>query len=162
MAKRLFYSLYATDGFIDLPTDPTGCLDRRSIYVFGFVGDLWKVQDKRTCKFTICDSNLDPTNIEERDKLRGTAVIPSPLIKMDVDDELFITLTNLGLLRADSPILDIHTVHIHGGHVATQLDGVPETSFGVLVTPEGKSSISVTYYFKPETRCKHTEIILIY
>ena len=69
---------------------------------------------------------------------------------MDVDDELFITLTNLGLLQAREPILDVHTIHIHGGHVATQLDGVPETSFGVPVTPVGEPSISVTYYFKPE------------
>lgn len=152
MAKRLFYSLYATDGFIDLPTDPTGCsTPRTKIYVFGFVGGLWKVQDKCTGKCTICDSNLDPANTTKRDELRGTAVIPSPLIKMDVDDELFITLTNLGLYQAKDPILDVHTIHIHGGHVATQLDGVPETSFGVPVTPEGKPSISVTYYFKPET-----------
>jgi hypothetical protein len=151
MAKRLFYSLYATDGFIDLPTDPTGCLPRRRIYVFGFVGGLWKFQDKFTGRCTICDPSLDPANITARDKLRGTAVIPSPLIKMDMDDELFITLTNLGLLRAKEPILDVHTIHIHGGHVATQLDGVPETSFGVPVTPIGEPSISVTYYFKPET-----------
>jgi len=151
MAKRLFYSLYATDGFINLPTDPTGCLLRRSIYVFGFVGGLWKIQDKCTGKFTIIDSELDPSNITARDALRGTAVIPSPLIKMDADDELFITLTNLGLLRAKEPILDVHTIHIHGGHVATQVDGVPETSFGVPVTPIGEPSISITYYFKPET-----------
>ncbi|WP_082435893.1 multicopper oxidase domain-containing protein [Desnuesiella massiliensis] len=151
MAKKLFYSLYATDGFIDLPTDPTGCLERRNIYVFGFVGGLWKFQDKCTGKYTICDSDLDPSNITKRDELRGTAVIPSPLIKMDVDDELFITFTNLGLLRAKEPILDVHSIHIHGGHVATQLDGVPETSFGVPVTPIGKPSISITYYFKPET-----------
>ncbi len=151
MAKRLFYSLYATDGFIDLPTDPTGCLPRRSVYVFGFVGGLWKVQDKNTGRCTITDPSLDPSNIEARDSLRGTAVIPSPLIKMDMDDELFITLTNLGLLRAAVPILDVHTIHIHGGHVATQLDGVPETSFGVPVTPIGAPSISVTYYFRPES-----------
>ncbi len=151
MAKRLFYSLYATDGFINLPTDPTGCLPRRSVYIFGFVGGLWKVQDKGTGKYKIIDESLDPSNIEARDALRGTAVIPSPLIKMDVDDELFITLTNLGLFRAAEPILDVHTVHIHGGHVATQIDGVPETSFGVPVTPFGTPSISITYYFKPET-----------
>lgn len=150
MAKRLFYSLYATDGFIDLPTDPTGCSPRRSIYVFGFVGGLWKIQDKCTGRCTIFDPSLDPSNIAARDALRGTAVIPSPLIKMDMGDELFITLTNLGLLKADVPILDVHTIHIHGGHVATQLDGVPELSFGVPVTPIGEPSISVTYYFKPE------------
>ncbi|HEY3314458.1 MAG TPA: multicopper oxidase domain-containing protein [Bacillota bacterium] len=48
------------------------------------------------------------------------------------------------------PIFDVHTVHVHGGHVLTQVDGVPETSWGVPVTLPGTPAISVTYLFKPD------------
>ncbi|HHV63279.1 MAG TPA: multicopper oxidase domain-containing protein [Firmicutes bacterium] len=154
MSKRLFYNLFATDGFINLPTGPTGTEPRRRIYVFGFVGGLFKVQ-------TICfgghegpamvvNPQFDTTVPANLDALRGTAVIPSPRIDMEVGDELYITLTNLGLYLTTPPILDLHSVHIHGGHVATQVDGVPETSWGVPVTPPGMPAITVTYYFKPE------------
>lgn len=38
MSQRLFYNLFATDGFIDLPIDPAGTKPRRRVYIFGFVG----------------------------------------------------------------------------------------------------------------------------
>lgn len=154
MPWRLFYNLFATDGFIYLPTDPTGTMPRKKLYVFGFVGGLFKMQPivcwRPVGEPTVVNPQFDTTRPENLDRLRGTAVIPSPRIDMEIGDELYITLTNLGLSLMTPPGLDIHTVHIHGGHVATQVDGVPETSWGVPVTPPGKPAISVTYYFKPE------------
>lgn len=44
MPKRLFYNLFATDGFIYLPTDPTGTAPRDRVYVFAFVGGLFADQ----------------------------------------------------------------------------------------------------------------------
>lgn len=48
-------------------------------------------------------------------------------------------------------LLDFHTVHLHGAHVATQLDGFPETSFGVpmWMNPEEGPPVA-TYFFQPE------------
>ena len=64
--------------------------------------------------------------------MKGTATVPSPLIWGEVGDRIYVTLINLGMSeRLD--LLDFHTVHMHGAHVATQLDGFPESSFGVPV-----------------------------
>lgn len=149
---RRFYNLFATDGKIKLPVDPTGTDPRAEIYVFGFVGGLVKTQH-------ICDGKIVSTStfnpqfedtLGNRENLRGTAVIPSPLITADVGDEIYIRLVNLGMLMSTPPVFDVHTIHIHGGHVATHLDGFPESSFGVPVTPIGASdSIHATYFFQP-------------
>ncbi|HWP96267.1 MAG TPA: multicopper oxidase domain-containing protein [Syntrophomonadaceae bacterium] len=150
---RRFYNLFATDGFIRLPVDPTGTDPRAEIYVFGFVGGLVRTQLVRKGK-VISTQNYNPQfedTLANRENLRGTAVIPSPLITADVGDEVYIRLVNLGMLMSTPPVLDVHTIHIHGAHVATQLDGFPETSFGVPVTPVGSTeSIHVTYFFQPE------------
>ncbi|MDI6895323.1 MAG: multicopper oxidase domain-containing protein [Bacillota bacterium] len=155
MPRRLFYNLFATDGFIHLPTDPTGTAPRDRVYVFAFAGGLFADQPitERGVPIgpvRILNPQLDINVPANLDTLRGAGVIPSPRIDMDIGDELYLTLVNLGLYQAVTPILDVHTIHIHGGHVATQVDGVPETSFGVPVTPPGHPGISITYYFKPE------------
>lgn len=155
MPRRLFYHLFATDGFIQLPTDATGTAPRDRVYVFGFVGGMYADQpiDESgvpTGPVRVLNPQLDITVPANLDALRGTAVIPSPRIDMEVGDELYITLVNLGMYQGATPIMDVHTIHIHGGHVATQVDGVPETSWGVPVTPPGLPAISVTYYYKPE------------
>lgn len=151
--NRWYYNLFATDGFVNLPTDPTGTASRANVYVFGFVGGLIKkdvVRDGAVISSQSFNPQFEDTLVN-REALRGTAVIPSPLIKAEVGDEIYIRLVNLGMLQATSPILDVHTVHIHGGHVATQVDGFPETSFGVPVTPVGAAnSIHATYFFIPE------------
>lgn len=156
MPNRLFYNLFATDGKIKLPIDPSGTMRSDPIYVFGFVGGLYKTQamnDKGepVGPEIVVNPQFDTTVISNLDDLRGKAVLPSPRIDMDVGDELYITLTNLGLYLVKDPILDIHSVHIHGGHVLTQIDGVPELSWGVPVTPPGKPAISITYYYKPQS-----------
>lgn len=96
------------------------------------------------------NTQFDITVPANLDALRGKAAIPSPRIDMEVGDELYITLVNLGLFLTTPPILDVHTTYIYGGHVANQVDGVSETSFGAPVTPPGTPAIAVTYYFKPE------------
>jgi FtsP/CotA-like multicopper oxidase with cupredoxin domain len=81
--------------------------------------------------------------------LTSTAAIPSPLIWADTGDDLYITLINLGM--PISGLADPHTIHLHGAHVATQLDGFPETSFGVPMWEAGMEMPPIiTYYFKPE------------
>ena len=125
------YVLAATDGFIELPTTPDLPpveSERRKVYVYGFVGGLYKVNGK------VVNEDLDLTkscNWPKFENLIGTATIPSPIIWGETGDRVYVTLINLGMPTAGN--MDAHTVHMHGAHVATQLDGFPEASFGVTV-----------------------------
>jgi hypothetical protein len=151
------YVIFATDGFIHLPAGPifcaTGRLDTRPIYVFGFTGGLFKVTDPDTNNVEYYDETLDPTvaaNWPAFIQKKGTAIIPAPMIWGEQDDKIYITLINLGMkFRPD--IRDFHTIHLHGAHVATQLDGFPETSFGVPMWMDTTMAPPmITYLFRPE------------
>jgi FtsP/CotA-like multicopper oxidase with cupredoxin domain len=81
--------------------------------------------------------------------MQSTATIPSPIIWAEQGDRLYITLINLGM--PVSQLNDPHTIHLHGAHVATQLDGFPETSFAVpMWMGPGDIPPTATYYFLPE------------
>jgi FtsP/CotA-like multicopper oxidase with cupredoxin domain len=66
---------------------------------------------------------------------------PAPLIGIDEDDELFLTLTNVGqIMRPD--LFEQHTVHFHGYPNASAFyDGVPDASVAINVGG------SFTYYY---------------
>lgn len=143
------YVLLATDGFIKLPTGPDVCPPSgalKDVYIFGFVGGLFKVNSE------IINPSLDwtnPANWPALQALTGTATLPAPLIWAEEGDHLYITLINLGM--PTSGLTDPHTVHMHGAHVATQLDGFPETSFAVPIwTDLGALPPTMTYFFQPE------------
>ena len=74
---------------------------------------------------------------------RGQAQISAPVLVFDEEDDVFITLTNLGLpVRPD--LIDGHTIHWHGFVNAIPLfDGVPELSISV---PIGRD---FTYFYRP-------------
>ena len=81
---------------------------------------------------------------------KGSATIPSPMVWGEVGDDIYITLINIGM-KERPDLTDFHTVHMHGAHVATQLDGFPETSFGVpMWENEKEAPPNATYYFHPE------------
>ena len=67
---------------------------------------------------------------------------PAPTIAMDEDDELFLTLTNVGMtMRPD--LFDPHSVHWHGfPQAAAIFDGVPDASISINM------GASLTYYYK--------------
>ena len=69
------------------------------------------------------------------------AEAPAPTIELDEDDELFLTLTNVGMaMRPD--LFDGHTVHWHGFPEASSVfDGVPDASIAVNM------GASLTYYY---------------
>ena len=143
------YVLLATDGFIKLPTTAELCPapeTLREVYVFGFVGGLFKVGNR------VIEPTLDwekPANWPIFQSKIGTATIPSPIIWADLGDRIYITLINLGM--PSSGLTDPHTIHIHGGHVATQLDGFPETSFAVPMWMDFNAPPPVaTYFYEPE------------
>ncbi|OPZ94174.1 MAG: Multicopper oxidase [Firmicutes bacterium ADurb.Bin419] len=146
------YVLLATDGFIDLPNAPDLCTtDRESIYVFSFAGGLYKVIDGGTVSYENPDLNWEnKNNWNNLFALRGQGTVPSPIIWGEVGDQIYVTLINLGM-KERPDLLDPHTVHLHGAHVATQLDGFPETSFGVpmWMGPQDEPP-NATYFFQPE------------
>ena len=74
---------------------------------------------------------------------RGKAQISAPMLAFDEEDDITITLTNLGLLQRPD-LFDGHTLHWHGFVNAIPLfDGVPELS---LAVPVGRD---FTYFYRP-------------
>jgi len=58
---------------------------------------------------------------------------PAPLIAIDEDDELFLTLTNVGMIMRPD-LFEQHTVHFHGYPNASSFyDGVPDASIAINV-----------------------------
>ncbi len=89
---------------------------------------------------------FDPYNADDL-IVAGTlaAELPAPTIVRKEGDELYWTLTNVGMqIRPD--LFDPHTIHYHGfPHASTIFDGVPDVSVSI------NQLASLTYYFK-ETR----------
>ncbi len=74
---------------------------------------------------------------------RGKAQISAPMLSFDEGDDIFITLSNLGLVQRPD-LFDGHTLHWHGFRNAIPLfDGVPELS---LAVPVGRD---LTYFYRP-------------
>jgi FtsP/CotA-like multicopper oxidase with cupredoxin domain len=112
-------ALAATDGHITLP-------GRGPLYIFGFV----PVPD------TMPVGDLSST-------YKGKAQHVAPVIDVKQDNDLYLKLTNLGLVgRPD--LIDSHTVHWHGFRTpSTLFDGVPEVSVSVPIDRQ------FTYFFRP-------------
>ena len=83
--------------------------------------------------------HVDPRLIMDVGVLNGN--IPAPMIAIDEDDELFLTLTNVGMvMRPD--LFEQHTVHFHGYPNASSFyDGVPDASVAINIGG------SFTYYY---------------
>jgi len=69
------------------------------------------------------------------------ANFPAPLIAIDEDDELFLTLTNVGMIMRPD-LFEQHTVHFHGyPNASSYFDGVPDASVAINIGG------SFTYYY---------------
>jgi len=80
-----------------------------------------------------------PGYVMEQGMLAANA--PAPTIEVDEDDELFLSLTNVGMtMRPD--LFDPHTVHWHGFPQAAPIfDGVPDASISINM------GSTLTYYY---------------
>ncbi len=83
------------------------------------------------------------------------ATFPAPIIVVDEGDELYLTLTNVGMMvRPD--LFDPHTVHWHGfRNAAAVFDGVPDASIAINM------GSSLTYYYNvldPGTYMYHCHV----
>jgi len=113
-----YIRLGGTDGYCKMA-------DGTDQYVFGFINLTGMPED------TILAEGLNHANI------------PAPTIVMNEGDEVYLNLSNLGmLLRPD--LFDPHTVHFHGfPNASTVFDGEPMASFGI------RPHSTVTYYYHP-------------
>ena len=69
------------------------------------------------------------------------ANIPAPTIVVDEDDELFLSLTNVGMAQRPD-LFDPHTIHWHGFPQAGSIfDGVPDSSISINM------GATLTYYY---------------
>jgi FtsP/CotA-like multicopper oxidase with cupredoxin domain len=85
------------------------------------------------------DGHVDPRPIMDVAVMNGN--IPAPLIAIDEDDELFLTLTNVGMIMRPD-LFEQHTVHFHGYPNASAFyDGVPDASVAINIGG------SFTYYY---------------
>jgi FtsP/CotA-like multicopper oxidase with cupredoxin domain len=114
-------SLIATDGYISVPGR-----EGNPLYIFGFVP---------------VDPSLSVAQLVSTYK--GHAKHTAPTLNFLQNDDIKITLTNLGLVQRPD-LTDSHTIHWHGFDVPSPLnDGVPEVSVAV---PIGKQ---LTYFYRP-------------
>ncbi len=87
----------------------------------------------------VIDGHVDPRPIMDVGVMNGN--IPAPLIAFDEDDELFLTLTNVGMIMRPD-LFEQHTVHFHGYPNASSFyDGVPDASVAINIGG------SFTYYY---------------
>lgn len=112
---RVDIRLVATDGFISLPGRRLA--DDNGLYVFGF-------RSVEPGEATAPPDALIP-------KYKGKVQHPAPILGIDKNVDLYITMTNLGLeMRPD--LDDSHTIHWHGFRNPNAIfDGVPEVSIAV-------------------------------
>lgn len=130
---KVMKHLVGTDGWVSMPpnapADPPFFPDALApspfnTYVFGF---------------------RDVTGLSASDVAaqRGRAQISAPMMSFDQEDDIYLTLTNLGLSQRPD-LFDGHTLHWHGFVNAIPLfDGVPELS---LAVPIGRD---LTYFYRP-------------
>jgi FtsP/CotA-like multicopper oxidase with cupredoxin domain len=70
-----------------------------------------------------------------------SANTPAPLIAVDEDDELYLTLSNVGMIMRPD-LFEQHTVHWHGyPNASSYFDGVPDASVAINIAG------SFTYYY---------------
>jgi FtsP/CotA-like multicopper oxidase with cupredoxin domain len=114
-------SLVATDGYISVPGR-----EGNPLYIFGF-------------------RQVDPalTIPQLISAHKGHSAHTAPTLDFLQEDDIKITLTNLGLVQRPD-LTDAHTIHWHGFDIPSPLnDGVPEVSVAV---PIGRQ---LTYFYRP-------------
>jgi hypothetical protein len=88
---------------------------------------------------SVLDGHVDPRQIMDVGVMNGN--IPAPLIAFDEDDEMFLTLTNVGMIMRPD-LFEQHTIHFHGYPNASSVyDGVPDASVAINIGG------SFTYYY---------------
>jgi len=128
--------LVAGDGMVTMADDmqdPDTGLRGKKQYIFSFA----EVPIPEDAPVSI---DQYPGWVMEQGMLAANA--PAPTISVDEDDELYLSLTNVGMtMRPD--LFDPHTVHWHGfPQAASVFDGVPDSSISINM------GATLTYYYQ--------------
>jgi FtsP/CotA-like multicopper oxidase with cupredoxin domain len=109
-------------------------------YAFnGAIGLVPDVQAVDGVVGTELTGHVDPRLIMDVGVMNGN--IPAPLIAVDEGDELFLTLTNVGMIMRPD-LFEQHTIHFHGyANASSFYDGVPDASVAINIGG------SFTYYY---------------
>jgi len=134
--------LAATDGYVYMPDDGAGLGNPRKVWIRGFVGDTPPGACYNSGTPAPGDFTPHPQACPKGAALQGKATLPAPIIDVNLGDDVFVTLSNVGNLENVAP--DPHTVHLHGLKSATQNDGFNESAWAVPI------GYAATYYFKAE------------
>jgi hypothetical protein len=103
------------------------------------LGDVLESQSATASTPPVIDGHVDPRQIMDVGVMNGS--IPAPLVAIDEDDELFLTLTNVGMIMRPD-LFEQHTIHFHGYPNASSVyDGVPDASVAINIGG------SFTYYY---------------
>ncbi len=91
------------------------------------------------CSAPCLNGHVDARQMMDVAVMNGN--IPAPLIAIDEDDELFLTLSNVGMIMRPD-LFEQHTIHFHGYPNASSFyDGVPDASVAINIGG------SFTYYY---------------
>jgi FtsP/CotA-like multicopper oxidase with cupredoxin domain len=134
--------LAATDGFVSMPDDGAGKSNPRQVWIRGFVADTAPGACYNTGTPPAGDFTPRPDICPRGAALRGRATLPAPIIDVNLGDDVFVTLSNVGNQENVAP--DPHTIHLHGLKSAAQNDGFNESAWAVPI------GYAATYYFKAE------------
>jgi FtsP/CotA-like multicopper oxidase with cupredoxin domain len=103
------------------------------------LADILESQSATASTGQVMDGHVDPRQIMDVGVMNGS--IPAPLVAFDEDDEMFLTLTNVGMLMRPD-LFEQHTIHFHGYPNASSVyDGVPDASVAINIGG------SFTYYY---------------
>ena len=135
------------------PAPPVGTANAAGVVNYGFSAPsnftfhanatgLADVNESQTAVATTgsqIDGHVDPRQIMDVGVMNGN--IPAPLVAFDEDDEMFLTLTNVGMIMRPD-LFEQHTIHFHGYPNASSVyDGVPDASVAINIGG------SFTYYY---------------
>jgi FtsP/CotA-like multicopper oxidase with cupredoxin domain len=125
--REVCMHLAAGDGFINMADkllDPDANGMGHLQYTFGFA-NVTGVPDNMAMEAGMLAANF-----------------PAPTIKVKEGDELYLSLTNVGMMMRPD-LFDPHTVHWHGfPNASSVFDGVPEASISINM------GATLTYYYK--------------
>jgi len=103
------------------------------------LADVLESQTAAASTGPVLDGHVDPRQIMDVGVMNGS--IPAPLVAFDEDDEMFLTLTNVGMIMRPD-LFEQHTIHFHGYPNASAVyDGVPDASVAINIGG------SFTYYY---------------
>jgi hypothetical protein len=103
------------------------------------LADVLESQTATASTGPVIDGHVDPRQIMDVGVMNGN--IPAPLVAFDEDDEMFLTLTNVGMIMRPD-LFEQHTIHFHGYPNASSVyDGVPDASVAINIGG------SFTYYY---------------